>query len=102
MITHIGMLTLKPDASKGQRAAIENGLRALVGVVPGLQSVSVGQDAGLKTENAHLVFASVFDDEAAWRAYGGHPAHVAVVRDLIAPVLATKGFVQLADSAIRW
>lgn len=103
MLTHLGVLTLKDDATTEDRAAIESGLRALVGVVPGLLRVSIGQDLGLKEGNAQLVFASVFESEQAWRDYGTHPAHLAVISEHIGPALASKAFVQFdSPSGASW
>ncbi|HEY9523991.1 MAG TPA: isochorismatase family protein [Thermopolyspora sp.] len=99
MFTHIGTLTLTPEAGPRAQEAVASGLTALAGVVPGLRSVRVYPDAGLSEGNASLVFVAEFDDEAAWRAYGTHPAHVALVRDVITPVVAAKSFVQSTDDA---
>ena len=43
----------------------------------------------------------VFDSEDSWRAYGSHPAHVAVVTEHIKPVLAGKAMVQYDDADLR-
>ena len=101
MIKHIGMLTLKPDIPAARRPAIEEGVRAPVDMVPGLRSVSIGQDLGLEDGDAQLVFASVFETVDAWQGYGSHPAHVAFVRAHIAPALADKAFAQVQEG-ISW
>jgi hypothetical protein len=93
------MLTLVETATPADRESIRDGLEALVGVVPGLLSAAVRFDLGLKEGNAALVFAMTFDSEESWRGYGSHPAHVAVITERIAPVLASKSFVQL-DGAL--
>ncbi len=99
MLHHIGMLTLATQAGAAERDAIVQGLSDLVGVVPGLLSADVRADAGLKDGNADLLFTMAFGDEEAWRAYGDHPAHQAVVKDHIAPVLAAKAFLQVRGDA---
>lgn len=99
MTVHIGMLTLVDTATPADRESIRDGLEALVGVVPGLEKADVRFDLGLKEGNASIVFAMTFDTEQSWQAYGGHPAHVAVVTERIAPVLASKAFVQV-DGAV--
>jgi hypothetical protein len=96
---HIGMLQLKPEATAAQRAAIVDGLNALTGLVPGLLEAHAAQDAGLREGNADIAFRMVFTDRAAWAEYGNHPAHVAVIHDRIAPVLAGKLFSQRETSA---
>jgi hypothetical protein len=97
MFQHIGVLTLQPDTTREQKAALAAALEALVGVVPGLITASVRLDAGLREGNADLIFRMELADQAAWEGYSVHPAHVAVVNDHIKPVLLAKSFVQLAD-----
>jgi len=99
MTVHMGMLTLVESSTLADREFIRDGLEALVGVVPGLEKADVRFDLGLKEGNAALVFAMTFDSEESWRGYGAHPAHVAVVQERIAPVLASKAFVQV-DGAV--
>lgn len=96
MIEHIGILTLMADAPADARTVIREGLEALVGVVPGLLAADVREDLGLKDGNAGLIFRMTFPDVEAWRGYSSHPAHVAVVQERIAPVLAGKSLVQVS------
>jgi len=96
---HIGMLQLKPEATQAQRSAIVDGLTALVPVVPGLLEAHAAQDAGLREGNADITFRMVFADRAAWADYGSHPAHIAVIQNHIAPVLAAKLFSQVEEPA---
>lgn len=94
---HIGMLTLAPEATQEHREAIVGGLAELVGVITGLVAVRAGYDLGLTDGNADLVFLLEFDSEESWRAYRTHDAHVAVITERIAPVLASKSFVQVKE-----
>jgi hypothetical protein len=78
MIRHIVMFTLTaPDAA--QRAAhgqeMRQRLEALVGVVPGLRSMSLNADLGLIDSHRHLVLISEHDNNAALEGYQAHPAH---------------------------
>lgn len=97
MITHIGMLTLIETAGERHVAAISEGLLSLAALIPGLQKVTFGKDIGLNSTNASLIFQLTFDSEESWREYATHPAHKAVISELIAPVLKSKMFVQVAD-----
>lgn len=94
MFQHIGVLTLVESATDAQRQALAQGLRDLVGVVPGLTGAKVLTDAGVRDGNADVLFAMTFDSQESWAAYGAHPAHVAVVDDHVKPVLASKVFIQ--------
>jgi len=93
-LQHVGMLTFVDDATEEQVGAIVEGLSALPGVIPGLVGFTLMPDAGLQDGGRRLAFVADFESEDAWRAYGDHPAHQAVVVDLIRPILATKNFVQ--------
>lgn len=96
-ITHVGLLTLE---SPDHAPAIAEGLRGLVGVVPGLLTVRAGLDLGLREGNGQLVFALDFDSPEAWAAYGAHPAHVALIDERIAPHLVSKAFVQVPGGTL--
>ncbi|WP_104106273.1 Dabb family protein [Nocardioides sp. 616] len=101
MFNHVGHLTLSADVTDAQVEAIAAGLLALPGRIPGLAEAEVVGDAGLSEGNASLRFHMRFDSQADWESYRTHPAHVAVVKESIAPVLAGKAFVQFEDSAVR-
>lgn len=94
MIKHVGMLTLVRQASEDDRDAIADGLRGLAEVIPELQGVEIATDLGLVEGNAALAFQLTFEDEAGWRAYTAHPAHKTLIAERIAPVLASKAFLQ--------
>jgi heme-degrading monooxygenase HmoA len=101
MFNHVGHLTLAPEADDAQIEAILIGLLALPGQIDGLVEAHVVRDAGLTDGNATLRFHMRFASEDAWRAYGKHPAHVAVVTAHIGPVLGSKAFVQYDDADVR-
>lgn len=91
MIRHIVSWTLQADAAEERAAAVagmRSRLEALVGVIPGLQSLVVRADLGRVEANWDVVLVSEHDDAAALEAYQVHPAHVeagafvkSVVRD---------------------
>jgi len=95
MFEHIGMLRLRSTATAAERDAIVAGLRDLVGAIPGLVEAHAYPDAGLREGTADVVFRMVFTDQDAWVAYGSHPAHQAVIRDRIGPVLESTLFAQV-------
>ncbi|MBA2953549.1 hypothetical protein GON03_04435 [Nocardioides sp. MAH-18] len=101
MFNHVGHLTLTTGTSDGQVEAILTALLGLPGQIDGLTEAQVVRDAGLTDGNATLRFHMRFESEDAWRAYGQHPAHVAVVKELIVPALGSKAFVQYDDAAVR-
>ena len=78
MIRHIVEFKLASDdpAQMVEDAAgIRSRLSALVGVVPGLQSVEVGNDLGLVDTHWNVVLVSEHDSNADLEGYQAHPAH---------------------------
>lgn len=80
MIRHIVFFKFTADDAE-QRAANLDGMRdrlvALVGVIPGLRSMSVEPDLGDDPGNWEVVLVSEHDDRAAYESYQAHPAHTA-------------------------
>lgn len=78
MIRHVVMFNLSA-AADSERAADISGMQerlsALVGVVPGLQSMTVKPDLGLLEDHWDVVLISDHDDNEALEAYQAHPAH---------------------------
>jgi hypothetical protein len=101
MFNHVGHLTLASGTSDDHVEAILTGLLGLPGQVDGLAEAQVVRDAGLSDGNATLRFHMRFESQDAWRAYGQHPAHLAVVKELIVPALESKAFVQYDDAEMR-
>lgn len=99
MFQHIGALTFAPETTDVHREAVAQAFRDLEGVVPGLEQVRVVLDARLREGNSDLLFVLDFDTEESWRAYGPHPAHRAIVRDLLDGVMVGKTFVQVPGGA---
>lgn len=97
MFTHVGMLTLVPEATEADSRNIVEGLSDLVGVIDGLIGVQAGYDLGLREGNANVVFFLTFESQEAWQAYQDAEEHKAVIRDRILPVLASKAFVQVPE-----
>ena len=79
MIRHVAVFKLTP-ADPAQRAANLAGMRerlaALVGVVPGLRSMTVEPDLGSTPGNWEVAIVTDHDDAAAYAVYQSHPAHV--------------------------
>jgi hypothetical protein len=60
----------------------------------GLRSYSFGPDVGVTPGTASFAIVADFDDADAYVAYRDHPAHVDVVRRLIAPISEQRRAVQ--------
>lgn len=89
MFHHIVLLRFDADTTLDQHREIVDALRALPAVIDQIIGYEVHADAGLSPDNAHVSVHGTFVDEAAWRSYSVHPAHVEVLDGLIKPILAS-------------
>lgn len=94
MFRHVVLLRFVPEATAEQKATIVNALRDLPAQIPELRSYRIGTDAGLAETNFDLAVVADFDTDADYLIYRDHDAHQAVIRDLIAPILADRAAVQ--------
>jgi hypothetical protein len=85
MIRHCVVVTVSPDTSDADRDGIVEALRGLPAQIPEIRSYEVGADLGLRDGNADIAIVASFDDEAGWRAYLSHPAHLQVIDQHFAP-----------------
>ncbi|WP_298991335.1 Dabb family protein [uncultured Pseudokineococcus sp.] len=77
-------------------SALGPGLEAVVALEPpGLVSVVVGLDAGLREQSWDFAITSDFVDEEAYRAYDEDEEHNRVRRELFAPLCAEIARVQV-------
>ena len=90
MFRHIVLLTLHPDMPAAQRSSIVTRLRTLPDRVDTIRHYTVAIDAGLAEGNADISVTADFDDEGGWAAYRDHPDHQQIIRDEIAPRLASR------------
>ena len=80
MIRHIVLFTLTEKAKQEGKEGVVDRLRssatAMVGVVPGLLTVELGQNSAQNSVH-DLIFYSEFDAPPSLEAYQTHPAHQA-------------------------
>ncbi len=86
MFHHTVLLRFRPDSTREQHQAVVDDLRALPEAISELADYQVHLDAGLADDNAHVSVAATFADEAAWRSYAIHPAHLRVIDERINPI----------------
>ena len=99
MITHIVMWTLDAETDE-QRAldadAITESLERLVGIVPGLRSLTVRANTEDVPKNFDLVLRAEFDDRAGLDEYLDHPEHLAAV-DIVRPRVNGRAAIDVAS-----
>ena len=90
MVRHVILWKLKEEHNTPEvKAAIKEHLESLVGVVPGLVSLSV-HTAALPSSPAALCLDALLVDEAALNGYATHPAHVAAADTFVCPFVETR------------
>jgi hypothetical protein len=95
MLRHVVLFRLHPETSSERRDALVDALDALPAQIPEIRSFEVAADEGLRDGSWDVGVVALFDDEAGWRTYLDHPAHVSVVDDHVRPLVAERASVQL-------
>ena len=78
---HVVVWQLRGDSVSEKTSrfdAVKPDLEALVGVIPGLQTLSVSFSTGPNPKNWDMCLISDHDDWDALDVYATHPAHMAV------------------------
>jgi hypothetical protein len=94
MFRHVVMLRYKSDATPEQRSAVATALANLPVRIPEIGTYTIGTDAGVNEGNYDLVIVADFDDVDGYLVYRDDADHQAVLRELIAPILAERAAVQ--------
>ena len=82
------------EATDAAKVAAAAALAALPPQIPTVRDYRFGPDAGLAGTNWDFVVVADFDDEAAYLTYRDHPAHQAVIADVLQPMIAQRAGVQ--------
>jgi hypothetical protein len=96
MVRHIVMFKLKefasPDEKQAKMEEIKKGLESLAGTINILRFIQVDFNIN-PSETWDLILTTELDSLEDIEAYARHPEHVAVVKNLIAPVKADRACV---------
>ena len=94
MVKHIILWRLRDDLTAEEKETVKRdikaGLEGLAGRIPGLIYINVVIDGRLDSSNADIMLDSVFEDEAALKAYAVHPEHVAVADGKVRPYTSQR------------
>ncbi len=94
MLRHVVLLTLKDEATEEQLRAFLDGLAELPGRIPSIRAYSFGPDRRLSTDTGDVAVVADFDDDAGYRSYATHPAHLHLIAEVLRPILQTRTAVQ--------
>lgn len=93
-LRHVVTLTFRDDTPADRLDAIVVGLRGLPAAIDEIEGYEVGLDAGLAEGNATLAIVGDFASVADYEVYRDHPAHKAVIEDLILEYISGRSAVQ--------
>lgn len=94
MVRHVVLFAWIPEATDKQKRQVAEELRALPPLMTGLRSFQVGPDAGLIEGTFYFALVADFEDAQSYLAYRNHPAHRAVVEQVINPIAEERVAVQ--------
>jgi Stress responsive A/B Barrel Domain len=94
MLRHVAMFRWAPGTTTEQVAEIEARLRQLRDAVSEIRDYRFGRDAGINAGNFDFVVTADFASAADYAVYRDHPAHRALVADVINPCLGERASVQ--------
>ena len=95
-LRHLVLLRFRAGTSPDQVEAIAAALRTLPDQIPELAAYLVGPDLALSDGTFDFGIAADFASRADYETYRDHPAHQAVIHELIAPLVAERAAVQYA------
>lgn len=95
MLRHVVLFAWNPGATEQQKQQVIDELRTLPPLMTGLRAFHAGPDAGV-VHGSNFDFALVadFDDAQSYLAYRGHPAHRAIIEQVINPITRERVAVQ--------
>jgi len=82
MITHVVLLRPKVSTSNEQLTAFLERVLTLQAVIPGVLSISAGENRSVYHEGFTHGIIMRFVDEAYLQGHHSHPAHVAIVTEM--------------------
>ncbi|WP_283138989.1 Dabb family protein [Rhizohabitans arisaemae] len=94
MIRHVVLFTWADEATNEQRKTVAAELSKLPGIIEQIRDYRLGDDLGISPGNQQFALVADFDDVESFLVYRDHPAHQAVIRDHIKPILASRAAVQ--------
>jgi len=93
---HVVMMRWADGVTEAQLTALIEGLSRLPGQIPEIRHYTFGRDAGLNEGNHDFVIVAEFADVEDYKVYRDHPDHLALINDLLKPILGSRAAVQYA------
>jgi len=94
MLRHVALFRFKPDTTDEQVEAAMVAISALPDQIDGLRKFRFGPDAGITEGAWDFAVVAVVESADDYVAYRDNPAHVAVLRDYLAPLISEAARIQ--------
>ena len=94
MVTHVVIFSWRDGVAADDVARLREGLDRLAADLSDLATIRHGADLRFRDGNGDYALVATFADRAGWDAYQAHPRHQALVRDLVAPIQASRLTIQ--------
>ena len=98
MLRHVALFRFKPETTNEQIAAAMDALSTLSDQIEVLRKFRYGPDASITEGTWDFAVIAVLDNADDYIAYRDHPAHVAVLRDHIAPIIFEAARIQFESA----
>lgn len=89
MIRHVVLLRWNEGVTESDVKAVSDALAALPGQIPEIRAYQFGPDLRVDEGNADYAVVGDFESTDDFRTYQGHPAHVALGRGVMGPIVAS-------------
>lgn len=99
MLRHVALFRFKPETTDEQIEAAMVALSALPDRIDVLRKFRFGPDAGITEGAWDFAVVAVLDNAHDYIAYRDDPAHMAVLRDSIAPLISEAARIQFESAA---
>ncbi|MGB5169545.1 MAG: Dabb family protein [Acidimicrobiia bacterium] len=94
MLRHVALFRFKPETTDERIEAAMAALSALPDQIDEIRKFRFGPDAGITEGAWDFAVVAVLDNADDYVEYRDHPAHVAVLQDYLAPLIAEAARVQ--------
>lgn len=91
---HVSVLTFRDGTTRAQIDAVAAALATLPAQIGVIRDYRVGTDLGIDEGNGNFVVVADFASPADYAVYRDHPAHRAVLAEVIGPILASRAAAQ--------
>ncbi len=94
MVTHVVIFSWISGVTREQVEQFRQALDQLASDLSAIVVMKHGPDLQFRGGNGDYALVASFADRAAWDTYQAHPQHKAFVRDVVAPIQASRLTIQ--------